>query len=424
MTAHPARTLVDSIADGLAHPDTAPIGTCGTDWRRQSLAHGLPGIALLHVELAAAELTPWQRAHDWLTAATRLPLTSGRDSHPYYGAPALAHALACAAERLPGAYERTLDVLDRQLIADTRRRLETAHHRIEGGHLPALAEFDAIRGLTGYGAYLLRRDPASNTVRSVLDYLVHLTKPLSHHGEELPGWWTGSGPSGRLDHRFPDGHANMGVAHGIAGVLGLLSLAAQKGTVVDGQHDAIRMICAWMDQWQTDTGQGPAWPYWVTRAELRTGHPHPYAAQRPSWCYGTSGLARMQQLAALALRDSGRQEAAENALISALTDRAQLAVTTDVALCHGFAGLAHIAARAADDALPSTTSQLRALIPALLSVVHPPGTDAQEATTRLLQAQDTGPGLLDGAAGIALATLAPSTAAPPHSAWDACLLTA
>lgn len=37
---------------------------------------------------------------------------------------------------------------------------------------------------------------------------------------------------------------------------------------------------------------------------------------RPSWCYGTPGLARARQLAGLALRDLARQEAAEHALAS------------------------------------------------------------------------------------------------------------
>ena len=46
---------------------------------------------------------------------------------------------------------------------DVRTRLDAAHRRIDAGRLPQLAEFDAIRGLTGYGAYLLRRDPGSST---------------------------------------------------------------------------------------------------------------------------------------------------------------------------------------------------------------------------------------------------------------------
>ena len=68
--------------------------------------------------------------------------------------------------------------------------------------------------------------------------------------------------------------------------------------------------------------------------------------------------------------------------------------------------------------------QLRAAIPALLAAVIPLGTDPELMATALIQDEKGGPGLLDGAAGIALALLSPGTAAPPRSAWDACLLIA
>ncbi|MFH9576254.1 lanthionine synthetase LanC family protein [Streptomyces sp. NPDC017454] len=157
---------------------------------------------------------------------------------------------------------------------------------------------------------------------------------------------------------------------------------------------------------------------------VRAGRLSPSAPRRPSWCYGTTGLARARQLAALALGDARRRLDAENALVAALTDPAQLKATTDNALCHGFAGLAHIAARAADNALPSTAGQLRAVIPALLAAIHPPGDDPVHTAMALVQGEERGPGLLDGAAGVALALLASSAAAPPRSAWDACLLVA
>ncbi|MGI5456065.1 lanthionine synthetase C family protein [Streptomyces sp. CA-249302] len=424
MTAHPALRLAGAIAARLADPGTVPLGSKVLSADRQHLAYGPPGIALLHIELAANGLGPWQHAHDWLAAASRQPLTSGPDSHPFYGVPAFAHALACAADHLPGSYQRALDAMDGQIAVDVGRRLDAAHRRIDAGRLPQLAEFDAIRGLTGYGTYLLRRDPGSTTMRAVLDYCVRLTEPITHHGETLPGWWTETGPSGNPDDRFTGGHANTGMAHGIGGVLALLALAARNGSATDGHHAALRTILTWLDRWKQEADSGPVWPYWITQGELRTGRLAPSAPRRPSWCYGTAGLARAQQLAALALGDTRRQIDAENALVAALTDPEQHKATTDNGLCHGFAGLAHAAARTADDAHPSTAGKLRATIPALLAAVIPPGTDPELMATALIRNEEGGPGLLDGAAGIALALLAPSTAAPPRSSWDACLLIA
>ncbi|MFH8556424.1 lanthionine synthetase C family protein [Streptomyces celluloflavus] len=421
---HPlALKTVDAVADLLADPATAPMGP-DASLHRQHLAYGPTGIALLHIERAAAGLGPWQRAHEWLTAAARQPFTSGPDSHPFYGAPALAYAMACVADHLPGAYQRARGILDRQMGADSRRRLEAAHRRIDRGCLPEYAEFDTIRGLAGYGAYFLRRDPSGAHVSAILDYCVRLTEPVTYGGEVLPGWWTLSGPSGRQDDRFPGGHANHGMAHGIGGVLALLALAARRGITVGGHREAVRTILAWLDRWQEKTDRGEAWPYWVTRDELRTGRPDPSLPRRPSWCYGTAGLARARQLAALALGDTDRQVEAENALVSALTDRAQLKATTDNGLCHGFSGLAHIAARIADDAHPSTAGQLRAAIPPLLTAACPSGIVPEDTARAVIQDEEAGPGFLNGAAGMALALLAPATTAPPQSAWDTCLLIA
>ncbi len=420
MTVRPALDVAAAIATRLADPGTVSLG-CRE--HRQHLAHGPSGIALLHIERAANDLGPWQYAHDWLTAASRRPMTSGADSHPFYGTPALAHAVACAAGSLPGSYQRALDALDRQVIRDTGRRLDAAHRRIDAGLLPKLAEFDTIRGITGYGAYLLRRDPDGSTTRAVLDYCVRLTEPITHHGDTLPGWWAKTGPSGRPDGgRFPGGHANNGLAHGIGGVLALLSLAVRYGTITDGHHAALRTILAWLDRWRQETGSGAAWPYWICRDELRSSRPTPYVPSRPSWCYGTAGLARARQLAALALGDTRLRTEAENALSTTLTDTGQLRTMTDHGLCHGVAGLAHVAARTADDAHPEAAARLRAAIPALVATLYPPGTDPALTAKRLLGDAGAGPGLLDGAAGTALALLAHGMGTPPRSGWDTCLL--
>ncbi|RKF24678.1 lanthionine synthetase C family protein [Micromonospora globbae] len=413
--------LAVAVADLLTHPDD-PSLPIHQPWWRQSLALGVPGIALLHVELAAAGLRPWQRAHHWLTAATSGPVTTGPDSHPFHGAPALAHVLACAAAHQPGSYARALDGLDTAIAADARRRVAAAHARIDVGELPALAEFDTIRGLTGLGAYLLRRPSGEKELRSVLEYLVRLTTPLHRDGEALPGWWTGSGPNGRTDDRFPGGHGNTGVAHGIAGPLTLLALAALQGVLVPGHLAAITTVCAWLDRWRSDTDAGPIWPYWITRAQLRAGHAPKPSAQRPSWCYGTAGLAHAQQLAALATGDPVRRVAAGDALARALIDPRQLAATTDPSLCHGYAGLAHIAHRIAADAPPGTAARLDARVPHLLRMIDPAGAGPRRTAAALIAAAP-GPGLLEGAAGVALAALSCSTASTPDSSWDSCLLT-
>ncbi len=417
MTATPisASALVDTIADHLAAPTTLAHRS-DPPWWPQSLAVGALAVALLHVERARAGLAPWQRAHDWLALAAGQPVDGGPDSHLHYGAPALAFVLHTAAHDHPGRYDRALATLDHQVTALTRRRLDDAHARIDRAEHATMAEFDAIRGLTGLGAYWLRRDPDGDLIRAVLTYLVRLTEPVENHGETLPGWWTPLAPSGRLSREFPHGHANNGVAHGIGGPLALLSLAARRRVRVEGHDTAITRICTWLDHWRQDPPSGPWWPHWITRDELRTGRSNATAPGRPSWCYGTAGLARAQQLAGLALGDTPRRHLAETALERA-TDPDRRATFRDASVCHGLAGLLHITARAADD---TTNTGLSSRQSVLYAEVLDDTSILDLARSTTLRDHDLG--LFEGAAGIALALHTASTA-PALPGWDACLLT-
>ncbi|MEU4659486.1 lanthionine synthetase C family protein [Streptomyces sp. NPDC023723] len=412
-----ARAAADALAERLATPQNVRGLHHRQDWWPQSLAHGAVGVALLHIERARTDQGPWQRAHDWLACAVAEPAVGGPDSHLYYGAPALAFALHAAADR-PARYARALDTLDRYVTTAIRNRLSGAHARIDRGETPELAEFDAIRGLSGLGALLLHRDLHTDLLRDTLTYLVRLTEPVRHHGELLPGWWSHLAPFGTASPDYPGGHANNGVAHGVAGPLALLSLAARRGITVDGHLDAINRILAWFDRWQQDSPTGPWWPYWITRAQLRSGTLG-RGPSRPSWCYGTAGLARAQQLAALALRDPVRQHTAETALLRAMTDPTQLGMTVDVSLCHGFAGLARITQLVAAEAI---TPGVTECLPRLLAPItdHAPG-KLTDSLTRPSGGGDIG--LLEGASGTALALHAFHFGTPSASGWDTCFLT-
>jgi lantibiotic biosynthesis protein len=80
------------------------------------------------------------------------------------------------------------------------------------------------------------------------------------------------------------------MAHGIAGPLALLSLAMRRGIVADGQAEAIKRICSWLDAWRQDHETGPWWPETITLEETRLGRPRQTRPMRPSWCYGTPRL--------------------------------------------------------------------------------------------------------------------------------------
>lgn len=183
------------------------------------------------------------------------------------------------------------------------------------------------------------------------------------------------------------------------------------GVTVPGHAEAIERVCVWLDLWRCGARSRLWWPGMISLREWKTHAVQQTGPQRPSWCYGTPGLARAQQLAALALGDSQRQRRAEHTLAGCIADEEQLAQLGDLSLCHGWAGLVQTTRRAAADA--GADSELAALLPHLTSRFE------QHVHRHQPPAHD---GLLEGTAGIALTRVATAEHAPPAFPWDTCLL--
>jgi hypothetical protein len=341
---------------------------------------------------------------------TAEPVTASASASLFYGAPAVAFVLHTGAYP---AYGPMLAALDQHVNDLTAVKLAAACQRMDRGELTRPSEYDLISGLTGLGLYHLVRhgSAASGMTTAVLEYLVALSEPAWQHRASLPGWWSSTGPSGTPDPAWPEGHLNLGMAHGIAGCLALLSGAMRAGIQVEGHAEAIRELCAAFDRYRQDTSGLPWWPAMISFSEHRRGTAHPGRQARPSWCYGTSGHARAQQLAGLALGDHERTRTAEQALAGCAFDEQVTGLLTDASLCHGWAGLVQALRRAAGDALDPGPLQ---------AALRTARQGMEEALTRMgLPASS---GLLEGTSGIMLARNDLSHASSGSPPWDACLL--
>ncbi|SEO93527.1 lanthionine synthetase C family protein [Actinacidiphila rubida] len=395
---------------GIAHDLAEPTPVDPDEpWAVQSLAEGAAGTALLHVEAARRHAQPWRPAHRWISTAASGQVSAADTAGLFLGVPAVAFLLGTPPADVDGLYFQARHTVHLHVLALAHRRTDAAMARIARGDLPTFAEYDTFYGLTGIGAYLLHTNPDGGALERILRYLIALTRPLAPPGRGLPGWWVRHDPQRGHSPHFPGGHGNLGAAHGITGPLLLLSQALRRGIEVPGHRDAIQTICHHLDIWRQHTATGPRWPEHLSRRDLERGQPHLPHNARPSWCYGTAGIARAGQLAGIALHDTGLQKLYEDALYRTLTDPAQLAGITDAGLCHGWAGIYQTASRAAADALdPRLPGILPALGAALLDHArHHPTAE---------------PGLLNGAAGTALALSTLATHQPPSTGWDACLL--
>lgn len=385
----------------MTTPTTAPAQADA-----QSLDTGAAGTALLHIERALTGAGTWHDAHRAIIRAAAGPVDASSSCGLLHGAPALAFVLHAAQADGQPRYQDASAVLSRHVDRIARQRLAAARARITSGKPGTFSEHDLFYGLTGIGAVLLRAAPSGDVLGDILAYLVRIvTEPLTLDGVQVPGWWAARDPDPL--HPAPGGHANFGMAHGAAGILAFVSLALISGCAVIGQQEAIAVLCDWYDRWAQDTSDGRWWPEWLTFSDLRADRPGQRGPGRPSWCYGTPGIARALQLAAIATADPARQAAAEHALAASLAPQ-RLATLTGPGLCHGLAGACQAAARAAADAItPAVASRL-------------PGTSA--ALTATASTSTGSAALLTGDTGIRLALETARRCAAPISGWDSCLL--
>jgi hypothetical protein len=379
-------------------PVTLTVDQAGS----QSLASGHAGAALLAIERALND-GDWAPAQRLIKRAAAVPIDAGSHTGLYYGAPAIAFVLHATTADGRQRYANTRQMLEQHIRRLTRARLSAAAERMRQGRHASFAEYDLFYGLVGIGVLFLRLAPDSDELDDLLSYVVRLTEPLHLDGLQLPGWWVDHDPDPTLP--TPGGHANAGMAHGAAGLLALLALATRAGRRVDCQDDAITRLCTWFDQWRQDSPDGPWWPQWITHHELRSGRPAQECPGRPSWCYGAAGIARAQQLAAIATNDRARRQAAEQALAACLSVP-QLDRITDTGICHGLAGLYQTAFRAAADTANQVIAERLPVVAQLLD-----------------SHQQSDSGFLIGGTGVALVLETARTGNPPRTRWDACLLT-
>ncbi|MFD9884083.1 lanthionine synthetase C family protein [Streptomyces alboflavus] len=417
---------VAQLAERLADPaelaarvkaaETPEAARTHSLWHPQSLADGHAGVALLFAALAHTETAHTepvhagpayaQAAHAHLSAAVtgvRRPAREGL----YAGLPAVAFAARTAITR-PGAYAALLTALDAQVATLANRLVDEDTPRITAGTAGArMAGYDVIAGLSGLGRLLLAtgHDHRATTER-ILAHLVALTRPVTApDGQAVPGWWTGdpvllSEPDG-----IPGGHFNAGLAHGVPGPLALLSLAHRAGVRVPGQEQAIRTIAQWLLARRSPDGTG--WPNIVPlEAELAAaaGIRPALAEARTGWCYGTPGVARALQLAALALKEPDWNRQAQAAVAAVCERPGTPSATGDPTLCHGLAGLTTIVTLMARE---PGGAELAVYIPeltrALADVADPAHPYVWPAAAPGDPVAVHRPGFLDGAAGAALA---------------------
>ena len=272
--------------------------------------------------------------------------------------------------------------------------------------------YDLISGLVGVGVYAAGRrgERAARIADRVLSHL------------EATAVTDDAGTTWRIPPhclvpprraRFPDGAIDLGVAHGVPGIVGMLAQFVDAGVQRERSLQLLGSTVAWLlDAVPRGLPRfGTDWPA------------DPAERKRMGWCYGDPGVAGVLLRAGGALASPALAQEAV-ALLAQVAEPLATSGAPDACFCHGAAGLAHIynLAFQRTGSVPMRDQARRWLGEVLR--LRTPGTGI--AGYRFLKADDAthwepDATLLSGAAGIALVLLAAVEDQEP--AWPAlCLL--
>jgi lantibiotic biosynthesis protein len=400
---HVASRLKDpgEVEDASALAKTQSLFPRFVHWFPPGIASGNAGIAVLMGELD--RLFPnsgWD-----LVGRTHLEIAvRGAENTPSLGV-SLFSGLSGVAfaglqlSRQGARYRRMLDSLDRAIVPQAI----SLASRFQNAPGVPVNYFDVISGLSGAGAYLLCRRGQPDidaALVAVVDALIFLVTQPS----DPPAWYT---PSEYLvDDKlsYPLGNLNCGLAHGVPGILAFLSLASMAGFGSDRMMGAIAGILNWLQDHRVDDEWGINWPTAVPVEDPTA----PVASKSPSrtaWCYGVPGIARALWLAGQAQGLARSSNLAVAAMESVFRRPLTARMIDSPTFCHGVAGLLAVTLRFSQDTGLEIFSRQCELLTQQIIQSFEPETVLGFRNLEFADNYIDQPGLLDGAAGVALVLL-------------------
>jgi len=402
------------IAEALRDPPPAwvPGGVPGTAQEQEaedgSLAGGRAGLAVLFAYLGQARSghgdaeTAVRFLNNAIEAVAAFPMSSSL----YGGFTGVAWAVAHLQERLLLPPEEDPNEAIDELLMDSL------------GRSPWSGEYDLISGLVGLGVYALER-LARPAARACLERVIARLGEIAEESAEGITWFT---PPEQLPdwqrERCPEGYYNLGLAHGVPGVIALLGEACAAGVARAEAQPLLEGAVKWLLHQKLPEGAGSSFSSWAGPGVERD-------ASRLAWCYGDVGIAAALLFAARCIEEpTWEREAVQVARAAAERPPEQSGIV-DAGLCHGAAGLGHLFNRMFQaTGEPVLGEAARFWLERTLAMRQPGEGVAGYLAWAPLEPGDVkwaaDPGLLTGAAGVALALLAATTSVEP--AWDRMLL--
>ena len=321
-------------------------------WDTTSLSHGLPGLACLFSELEIQTQDPlWAHATHTCIEKILHGLKERGVNHDalFSGLSGICFSISIAS--IHGQrYNKLLLKLHNYLlfILDDKLPYLIKQQEVTSSTLSSMT-YDYVTGISGVLSYLL----ASVTKDNSEKYIVHILHFLTQLSSDSKNLFNLPEHMIREEERksFPSGYFDTGFAHGVSGVLAILSKALIMGYEVEGQEKAIRTLVGQIKSLQTTfEGLQEVWPPKIAPSGEKQGT----TAYRDGWCYGRPGISYSLLQASSALRDISLKQYSIDTMASCIQTNESTPTVSCYSFCHGLSSLlvaSHLSYKATEESV-------------------------------------------------------------------------
>lgn len=203
--------------------------------------------------------------------------------------------------------------------------------------------YDVMYGLTGIANYymlFLDSKEMIDSFKLIVKYFISLCKDYSIDGTYYPGFTVNASASPFIQNKKGKYYLNLGLSHGIPGVLLILVKSYMKGIRLSGQLKAIQYLkCILLNSYIINQ---KCWPDSIVFHNGSNKVMIEKWYTRDAWCYGTPGVAYVMLKTAEALNDGHLKAISVDAMLNSLKHQSGAIPPT---FCHGYAGLLYLSNR-------------------------------------------------------------------------------
>jgi hypothetical protein len=144
--------------------------------------------------------------------------------------------------------------------------------------------YDLVGGLVGFGVYLLERLPRKSALEGLKIVLSRLEEEAKHSSEGTAWFTPAKFMPIQQSEVYPDGHFNLGVAHGVPGVIHFLGELVAIGLESARAAPLLESSLRWLKAQQRPADELYRYACAVVPGKQEFD-------SRSAWCYGDAGIA-------------------------------------------------------------------------------------------------------------------------------------